>query len=196
MLRFNLSLLCAALVRGQEFMTTSIDQCQTCMETGVHCISEDFSETKCCNFDPNTEAEQLSNCMADFKYCSLNVANHDIKRLTCPSSNCSGKTKRFMIDQLDQNVTEVISWEAGEFDNCRLEFEANPDLPLALHVDVASLSNVGYDVYQMPRFFSKSRGYHGLFEIPNEYYGDRTNETFWIPSDYSLILIMRSQDAA
>lgn len=56
MLKYNLTLLLAALVRGEGFETTSKDQCLTCMESGVHCINDDFTETKCCNFDPITEA--------------------------------------------------------------------------------------------------------------------------------------------
>lgn len=55
MLRYNLILVFAVLVRADDFLTTTFDQCQTCMETGVHCISEDFSQTKCCNYDPASE---------------------------------------------------------------------------------------------------------------------------------------------
>lgn len=134
--------------------------------------------------------------MAGFKYCTLNVGVPAIQQLTCPSNNCAGKTKTVSINSLDQTVSEQFSWENGEFDNCKIEIEADHNLPMALHVDVANMTNVEYDAYQMPRFFSKSRGYHGLYENPKEYYAIQGNQTFWLPSDYTLILVMRSQNTA
>lgn len=107
--------------------------------------------------------------MADYKYCTLNVISSNIKDLTCPAPNCSDKARQISVDNLDKNVTEEISWEAGEFSNCKIQFQANPDILKPLHIDV-NFTNLVYDAYQFPRFYNKSRGYHGLIELPGEFY--------------------------
>lgn len=60
-------------------------------------------------------------------------------------------------------------------------------------IDVLEIENAEYDVYQMPRYFSGSRGYHGLFYEPTEYYKQREIEEFWIISDWVIVFKVSSK---
>ena len=98
MIRYDLILMFAfALVNASNHLTTTVEECNKCMETGVHCISANFMQTRCCD----TSHGDLDSCMADYKYCTNNIAHAPIKQLTCPALSCSGKTRNIKIESVE-----------------------------------------------------------------------------------------------
>lgn len=66
--------------------TTTFGECSTCLSTGVHCASFDFSQTACCDFAAGSD--ELKACMEPYQYCTQNVFDARVTELTCPSQEC------------------------------------------------------------------------------------------------------------
>lgn len=178
------SLLLLPLVAA-NFQTGSKKDCISCIVRGVHCATEDFQYTHCCEFEEGERELQM--CMDRFKYCTRNIQGFGVKELTCPSQNCPQNIVREH-DDYYQGKVDIREWSILESGlNCKIVVKAHEYLNGKLIVNIASLEEASASVYLMPNYFSKDYGFHGLFENGKEYHTVGTGQ-YEVPSDWTVFI--------
>lgn len=106
------------------------------MHSGVHCATEDFSETKCCEYQ-NSDHAELKGCMQGYRYCSVNIHSDFIKELTCPEQLCQEEHQFRTVSEYDtpQYLELTLSpiQRRGQ-EGCRIVIDADRGLNGVLNV--------------------------------------------------------------
>lgn len=175
---------------GTEYVPSTF-MCASCISQSTSCISEDFRDAMCCEYDAYdpVQAKKLKNCKSRYKYCSTGLRSNLYTSLVCPSTSCPGvQPVTFQHKDFYDYHYVSLKWNLFKYgNNCKIKISADKGMNGKLQVQILHVEKVNLFVYLQPNSFNSKYGTQGILEN-NKIYSRVDAGVYTVPTDWNIIL--------